>query len=101
MAAQLKGQSTWDAAAKASREADAKALYDEHKLRPDDVIRFPKAPGSTSKVQGKPLSVAPDGSITCSAGGKIRAVLPERIEVQTRGPRGGLVWTPLVPGKED
>lgn len=97
MAVQLKGQSTWDAAAKAQREAETKALYDEHKLRPDDEIRFPKHPGSSSWVQGRPLSVAPDGSITCSAGGKLRAVLPERIQVKVKGPRGGVKWEDLVP----
>lgn len=97
MAVQIKGQSTWDAAAKASREAEVKALYDEHKLRPDDTVRFPRHPGSTAKVQGKPLSISADGSISCVAGGKLRAVLPERIEVKTRGPRGGIVWVPLIP----
>ncbi len=96
MAIQLKGQSAWEAQAKAQREAEAKDLYDRHKLRSDDTIRF-RQTGRTSWVEGRPLGVAGDGSITCSAGGKLRAILPERIEVKMPGPRGGTNWVPLIP----
>ena len=97
MGVKLNGHTTWDAKAKERRETEAQALYDTYQLRPDDVIRFPKSPGNSAKIEGKPLSVGTDGSITCSAGGRLRAVLPEKIEVKTIGPRGGRVWAPLVP----
>jgi hypothetical protein len=100
MAVQLKGQTTWDAKAKERRADEATALYDAFGITSEDVIRFPKRPGdSSSKVTGKALSVNNDGSVTCSAAGRIRAVVPEKIEVKTRGPRGGVNWVPLVPEK--
>lgn len=97
MAVQLKGQSTWAAKAQEQRNAEIANLYEVWKLRPDDEIRFPKVAGSSTKLVGKPLAVAADGSITCSVKGKVRAVLPERIEVKMRGPRGGVKWERLVP----
>jgi hypothetical protein len=39
---------------------------------------------------------AKDGSLTIfDAKGRMRAIAPDCIEVATRGPRGGSVWTPL------
>lgn len=99
MAVQLKGQTTWDAAAKANREAETQALYDETMLRPDDTVRFPKAPGSTAWAQGKPLSVNTDGSVNVWIG-RVRAIRQEAIEVKMRGPRGGIQWVPLVAKDE-
>lgn len=100
MAVQLKGQSGWDAKAKVARQAEADELYRVHKLRPDDKIRVPPPPGRTNKVEGRPMSVAPDGSVTCSVGGKVRSVRPESIDVQMRGPRGALHWVPLIPQED-
>ncbi len=99
MAVQLKGQTTWDAQAKASREAEVQKLYDETMLRPDDTVRFPKIPGSTKWTEGRPLSVNTDGSLNVWIG-KVRAIRQEVIEVKMRGPRGGIQWVPLVP-KDD
>lgn len=92
----LTGHTTWDAKAKERRESDTQTLLDTYGLTPDDVIRFPKAPGSTAKTTAKPLSVGADGSVTCSAGGRLRAIAAEKIEVKGRGPRGGTTWTPLI-----
>ena len=97
MAVQLKGQSSWDAKAQAAREAQTADLYERYKRRPDDVVRFARTPGRTATIDGHPLYVGTDGSITCSAGGKLRAIRPENIEVKLRGPRGGVVWAPLIP----
>jgi len=98
MAAQLKGQTTWDAVAKKRREDEAQELYDIFSITSEDVIRFPKKPGDKSaKVTGKALSINTDGSVNCSAAGRLRAVLPEKIEVKVIGPRGGINWVPLVP----
>ena len=97
MAAQLNGQTTWDAKSKADREAAIKALYDAHMLRPDDTVRFPRHHNTTAKIEGKPIGIATDGSITCSAGGRLRAVLPEKLEVKMTGPRGGTTWERLIP----
>jgi hypothetical protein len=99
MPAKLNGHTTWDAKAKERRESDAQTLYETYSITSDDTIRFPKAPGSTAKVTGKALSVGADGSVTCSAGGRLRAIVPEKIEVKMRGPRGGVNWVPLVPEK--
>jgi len=96
MAVQLKGQSGWDDKAKAAREAEAQALYDTHKLRTDDTVRFPKMPGLSTWIIGLPKSVNTDGSINVWCG-KVRAIRPEAIEVKMQGPRGGFNWEPLVP----
>jgi hypothetical protein len=97
MPVQLKGQSTWGAKRAEQLLEAAQRLWADHKLKPTDAIRFRKSPGSSTWVEGKPLDVAADGSITCSAGGRIRAVLPERLEVKITGPRGGTQWVPLIP----
>lgn len=97
MAVQLRGQSGWEAQAKASRERQAAELYEKYKLRPDDEVRFPRLGRTGSKVTGHPLGVAADGSVTCSAAGRVRAIVPEVIQVKMRGPRGGIVWEPLIP----
>lgn len=99
MAVQLKGQTTWDAKAKERREDDVQVLYDTYSITPDDVVRFPKSPTNSAWVQAKPLSVGTDGSLTCVAGGRLRAIAVEKIEVKVRGPRGGVNWVPLVPEK--
>lgn len=97
MAVQLKGQTTWDAKAKERRADDAQVLYDTYSITPDDVIRFPKSAANSAWVQGKALSVGLDGSVTCSGGGRLRSITPEKIEVKMRGPRGGVNWVALVP----
>lgn len=97
MGVKLNGHTTWDAKAKERREAEEKALYDLYCITPEDVVRFPKSSVNTAKVQGKPLSVGSDGSITCAAGGKLRSIMPEKIEVKMKGPRGGTQWVPLAP----
>ncbi len=98
MAVQLRGQSTWTEKAKADRAEQEQALYDEHKLRTDDTIRFPRHPGSSAWAEGKPIGLAADGSITCLADGKFRAVLPQRLEVKMT--RGGSQWVPLIPQED-
>lgn len=97
MAVQLKGQSTWGVKAMEAKLEAAARLWSTHKLKPTDEVRFPAHPGKTTKIEGRPLDVATDGSISCTAGGRLRAVLPERIEVKMRGPRGGIQWVPLIP----
>src|SRR5690606_5924282 len=39
-----------------------------------------------------------DGSLTLveEKTGHLRAIMPDRIEIQKRGPRGGIKWTPLL-----
>ena len=96
MAVQLNGQTTWDAKAKEQREATAKALYDAHKLRTDDTVRF-TVRGKTTKIEGRPIAANADGSVNVATTVGIRAVLPERLEVKMTGPRGGTVWERLVP----
>lgn len=95
MAVQLKGQTTWDAQAKASREAEIQKLYDETMLRPDDTVRF-KKPGTKTYIEGRPIAINTDGSINVWIG-RVRSIRQEYIEVKMRGPRGGMVWVPLVP----
>lgn len=85
--------------AQAERDAAAKRMI-VLGLRPDDTIRFPRTAGVSTTVEGHPIDIAPDGSVTCLAGGKFRAILPEKIEVRMRGPRGGIQWVPLVPQEE-
>ncbi len=96
MGAKLNGHTTWAAKAEKRREAETNELYETYQLKPDDVVRFPKSSTNSAKVQGKPMYVSADGSITCSAGGKMRSILPEKIEVKTKGPRGGTVWVSLT-----
>jgi hypothetical protein len=64
-------------------------------LTTEDEIRFLKGPGSTSKVEGRPMSVNHDGSIACVSGGRLRSIRPEVIEVKKMGPRGGTKWVRL------
>jgi hypothetical protein len=100
MAIQLKGQSTWDAKAQAAREARTRELYEQHKLRPEDEVRFPK-PGKTQAwLYGHPVSVAADGSLNVSVAGRIRSIVPGKIQVKMRGPRGGITWEDLLPEEE-
>ena len=89
-----------EARAKArAEEATARLL--ELGLRPTDTIRFPRSVGVSAKVEGRPLDVSGDGSVSCAAGGKLRAIRPEVIEVKMTGPRGGTQWVSLVPEKEE
>ena len=90
-------QTTITAAQAEATRAVAVAQLLELGLRPDDTIRFARTAGTGSKVEGRPLDVAVDGSVTCFAGGKMRAIAQEMIEVKTVGPRGGTRWVPLVP----
>lgn len=98
--AKLKAVRIQEAKSQERREAAIAELYDVYKLRPDDTVRFPKRPGPSDKVEGRPLSVNKDGSVDCWADGQIRSIRAERIEVKMRGPRGGIVWEPLVPPTE-
>jgi hypothetical protein len=97
MGVRIKGQSTWDSKAAQARLEATALLWSTHMLKPTDAVRFPKAPGTRTKIEGRPLAVASDGSITCSAAGKLRAIRPEQIEVKMQGPRGGTQWAPLIP----
>lgn len=97
MGTKLIGYTTWDAKAKERRESDAQSLYDTYGVTPEDTIRFPKSSSNSAKVTGKALSLCADGSVSCSAGGKLRAIAPEKIEVKMRGPRGGVQWVLIVP----
>ncbi len=94
MAVQLKGQSGWGDKAKAAREAEAQELYDITTLRTDDTVRFTVV-GKVRPIEGKPMSINPDGSINVWVG-RVRAVRQEVIEVKMVGPRGGIIWVPLV-----
>lgn len=87
-------------AARAKAQAEATERLLALGLRPDDTIRFPRQQTRGSKVSGRPLDVAADGSVSCSAGGKLRAIRPEFIEVKMRGPRDGVQWVPLIPREE-
>lgn len=66
-------------------------------LRPTDEIRFPKIGRDQTYVIGRPVDVNADGSVNCATKVGIRSVLPERIQVKMRGPRGGIKWEDLVP----
>lgn len=66
-------------------------------LRPDDEIRFPKVGSVQAYLTGRPVDVNSDGSVNCIIKGATRAVLPEKIQVKMRGPRGGIKWEDLVP----
>ena len=75
----------------------AEDRLDELRLATTDAIRFPRHPARTTRVDGRPLDVALDGSISCfELGGRLRAIRAEFIEVKRRGPRGGTRWDPLV-----
>lgn len=66
-------------------------------LRPGDEIRFPKPGRDQAYITGKPIDVNSDGSVNVIAKGATRAILPEKIQVKMRGPRGGVKWEDLVP----
>lgn len=88
----------------AAREAATVARLLELGLRPTDTIRFEKYRRrdqvNSSWIEGRPLDIGADGSVTCAAGGLLRAIRPERIEVKMRGPRGGIQWVPLTEPQE-
>lgn len=101
MAVQVNSKAAIERASKARRETEVADLYETYGLHQSDTVRFPNKPGSSTKVEGKPLYISPDGSLTCSAKGRLRAVRPERVEVKGVGPRGGIVWKPLVANADE
>jgi len=87
------------------REAAAVERLLELGLRPSDTIRFEK-PRRPSQVhaswqEGRPLDIGADGSVSCIAGGLLRAIRPEKVQVKMRGPRGGVQWLPLIEPEEE
>lgn len=64
-------------------------------LRPGDTVRFRRTEGGAwkpAKVERRER----DGSIGVrDERGAARAIPLERLEVRTRGPRGGTVWEPV------
>ncbi len=65
-------------------------------LRAGDCVRFRRRDADRWR-QGVVDRREKDGSVGIrDAKGASRAILPDRIEVKDRGPRGGVVWEPLT-----
>jgi hypothetical protein len=65
-------------------------------LRPGDLVRWRRADGDRWR-EGTVERVERDGSIGLrDAKGAARAIALERLEVRTRGPRGGVQWDPVA-----
>lgn len=63
-------------------------------LQAGDTVRFRRTDKSRF-TEGTVRGVNKDGSLDIVAGGKIRALMPERVEAKRRGPRGGILWEAL------
>lgn len=64
-------------------------------LRVGDIVRFRRTDGGRWQ-EGRVAGREKDGSVSVrDAKGAARAIVVERLEVQTRGPRGGTVWEPV------
>lgn len=67
----------------------------EYGLVVGDRVRFHRKPGSTwteANVRG----INKDGSVDIGTANGIRAFMPERLEVKRHGPKGGVVWHPVL-----
>lgn len=62
-----------------------------HGLQPGEELRFRFKENGTW-IHGTVQDVNKDGSLTISAQGKQRAIMPERCQKKTRGPKGGTGW---------
>ncbi len=64
-------------------------------LKAGDRVRFRRREGDRWR-EGVAERREKDGSVGIrDAKGASRAILPDRIEVKDKGPRGGVVWEPL------
>lgn len=65
-------------------------------VEPDATVRFRREEGG-HWLTGRAIGVEADGSLGLSdARGRRRSIPIGDVEVQRRGPRGGLIWVPLA-----
>jgi len=65
-------------------------------LAPGDRVRWRERPAARWS-EGKVVGRERDGSVGVRDGnGASRALVPDRLEVRARGPRGGHVWEPVA-----
>jgi hypothetical protein len=70
---------------------------DDVGLRPGDTVRFRRS-AARRWQEGTVSRREPDGSVGLrDAEGRSRALRPERLELRTSGPRGGVRWVPVAP----
>lgn len=74
---------------------EALALLKRLGLEIGDSVRWRK-PGKTIYQYGNVTGANADGSIKLSHGGASRSIMPEQLQIRTRGPRKGIVWVPVV-----
>lgn len=68
----------------------------QYNLQIGDSVQFRKKEG-TSWAVGHVTGDNSDGSITLVVAGKMRAIMPEYIQIQITGKRGAKIWVDLMP----
>lgn len=76
---------------KTEQQEQTFATLKKFKLKVDDEVRF-RINENHNWTKGIIKGENPDKSITIWDGNKIRCIMPENIQLKTKGPRGGVTW---------